>query len=159
RAWPRGEYLIAEVDVNGNPVVGRAMRYRVRRRCLLMGLVVAASLAGCFAPGGRSALPPGYVRLSQGTIVAVYRSKIICAVEHQTTNVSSPVVGIRCGPGSSSGPTPGSYWAALRLPNNVVVARFPASGPATTVFSRGPKQTGAYVTAGGQVMQLPAPKQ
>jgi hypothetical protein len=91
-----------------------------------------------------AALPPGYERLSEGDVLFVSGTRFICAVQQQARNLASPVVGIVCGLGTSAGPTPGSYWVALRTPNDVVVTRATDANHSSLAFSRPARQPKAY---------------
>jgi hypothetical protein len=134
------------------------MRSVIRRgagRALRLSALAVVALPAVAT--GASALPPGYVRLSEGDVVFVAGTRFICAVEQQSRNVASPVVGVVCGLGTSAGPTLGSYWVALRAPNDVVVTRAVGSNRSTVAFARPAGQPKAY-SVFGRPLTLSAPK-
>jgi hypothetical protein len=123
-------------------------------RTLGLAVAVAAVIATT-----ASATPPAYTRLSQRDIVLVAGTKLVCAVEQQGTSIAAPVVGIRCGPGNRRGPLPGSYWAALRVPDDVVVAHYASATRGIVTYSRPASQP--KTSAGGfgaRILTLPPPK-
>jgi hypothetical protein len=121
----------------------------------LILVCVAVSLSASVTAG--SALPPGYVRLSEGDVVLISGTRFICAVQQRTRNLASPVVGIVCGLGTGAGPTAGSYWVALRAPNDIVVTRAVGAGRSSLVFGRPAGQAKAY-SSFTRSLRLPAPK-
>jgi hypothetical protein len=134
------------------------VRLNLRRRAMwgLLALVLGA-VALSQAATSASAPPPGYVRLSEGDAVFVSGTRFICAVQQQAQNLASPVVGIVCGLGTSAGPTPGSYWVALRAPNDILVTRATGASRSSLVFAKPARQPKAY----GQFQRpltLPAPR-
>jgi hypothetical protein len=134
------------------------MRLNLRRlpgRGLLTLTLAAVALSESAIAA--SALPPGYVRLSEGDAVFISGTRFICTVEQQTRNLASPVVGIVCGLGTSAGPTPGSYWVALKAPNDIVVTRASGANRSSLVFATPAHQPNAYSQV-QRPLTLPAPK-
>jgi|SRR5579859_1202954 len=134
------------------------MRQRVTTRSRLCRVLRVSAATFFVTSTVASAVPPGYVRLSQGSIVSVPGTRFICAVQQQTQNVASPIVGIICGLGSPAGATPGSYWISLRLPDDVLVTHATGSHSSTTAYAHPAGQRRAYLTAGGQPLTLPPPQ-
>src|SRR5579862_269812 len=116
----------------------------------------AAALAAAGSSGiASAALGPGYVRVSQGDVVAITGTDLLCAVELSSPNVAAPVAGIRCGRVTRSGARVGSYWVSLRVGDRVAAAQIASAKQSRVAFSAPASQPPVY--AGGYDRTLPLP--